>query len=617
MQFEFIGLLILLIVAVPVIALIRTFLLDARIRKLESKSESSQNNRYGIQELTARVFSLERQVRALQERVPATAPPVFHTTVETLTPKETAPAGPTLQSPICAENNPEPASLSFSGYAEPVAPNAPESAAAAEAPKELETNIGLTWINRIAAITLILAAAFFFKYAVDNQWIGETGRIALGVIAGFIALGFGERAWRRDHRVYAQGVTALGVAVLYLSFYAAFAFYHLPVVPQTAAFLLMALTCATGGMLAMRYNAIAISVLALLGGYLTPVLLSTGEDRPWILFGYILLLDLGAMAVGRAKKWRHLAPLAMGGTAILYCLWFVGHFNADNQIVATVFAFVFYALFASLESDLLVALTQILASLALLAIAGSLGPGRSWILSNGWPFVGLAAAGLAVPEWRRWPHLFRVTAPSFWICFGIWQGMLPRLHPAVVVPVAIAGFALFLGHQAWRMIVRREKAGEDALALLAVNAAAAFGIGYFQLKPAYHAWLGLAAAAFAGIHLLVAVLVWNGMDDEKERDTTPILLLVGVALAFLTLAIPLQFSTYRITMAWALEGCALAWIGWRAESRRMRQSALLVFALTLFRLLVLDAWIYSNGSQFNLIANARFRPSPSRRPVCG
>ncbi len=51
-------------------------------------------------------------------------------------------------------------------------------------PRRLETNLGLTLVNRIGVVTLVLGIAFFFKWAVDNQWIGPTGRVILGLISG-------------------------------------------------------------------------------------------------------------------------------------------------------------------------------------------------------------------------------------------------------------------------------------------------------------------------------------------------------------------------------------------------------------------------------------------------
>ena len=535
MQFVSIFFPALVFIGLPVLAIVWAFRLNRRVNDIEMKAALEQRESQALQLLTARVYELEKRLASLlaRDEIAPTPERLSGLPAQVDTPlaamPQTAPEATPASAPLPSVMD----DARSPNEAEPVAQAgtmAAESGAGATsgdqrggAPRELEANIGLAWINRIAAVTLIFAAAFFFKYAVDNQWIGETGRVVLGVIAGFAALGGGEWAWRRDHRVYAQGVTALGISILYLSFYAAFAFYRLPSVPQSLAFCLMALTTAMGGTLAMRYNAAVISALALVGGFLTPVLLSTGEDRPWILFGYILLLNLGTLAVARAKRWRHLAPLALAGTSILYCAWFAGHFDASKQIVATTFALVYYALFVLVESEAIVVLAQLLASLALLAIAGTMGLGESWLLSNGWTFVAVAAAGVAVSESRRQPALARAAAAIFWLCFAIWQSPLAGTFPSRVVPAALAGFALFLGqgHHAWRLAARREKAGADALVLWAVNAASAFGVLYYQLNSAYHAWLGLTAAAFAGVHLLAATWIWKSMhsgEDEAGRE---------------------------------------------------------------------------------------------------
>jgi Predicted membrane protein len=159
-----------------------------------------------------------------------------------------------------------------------------------------ETNVGLAWINRIAVVTSVLFVAFVFKYASDSGWIDPTMRVILGVVCGLLTVGIADRTWRGGQKTYAQGVSGLGVAILYLSFYAAFGLYHL--IAPGFAFLLMGLATAMGAALALRYDAQAIAALGLLGGFATPVLLSTGQDRPWVLFSWVLLLNAGALAAG-------------------------------------------------------------------------------------------------------------------------------------------------------------------------------------------------------------------------------------------------------------------------------------------------------------------------------
>src|SRR4029077_20350424 len=73
-------------------------------------------------------------------------------------------------------------------------------------PVPLETTFGLNWITRIAVLTLLLGAAFLFKYGVDNNWFGPAARVVLGVATAAVALFAGGHSWRRGEAVVAPGV---------------------------------------------------------------------------------------------------------------------------------------------------------------------------------------------------------------------------------------------------------------------------------------------------------------------------------------------------------------------------------------------------------------------------
>jgi uncharacterized membrane protein len=113
----------------------------------------------------------------------------------------------------------------------------------------LETKVGLTVANRVGVITLVLGVAFFFKWAVDNNWIGPGGRVVLGALAGFAALAAADFLWRKGQQIFAQGVTGTGIAILYLSIYAACDFYQL--MPQGFAFAPMCVATAMAVALAL------------------------------------------------------------------------------------------------------------------------------------------------------------------------------------------------------------------------------------------------------------------------------------------------------------------------------------------------------------------------------
>lgn len=459
----------------------------------------------------------------------------------------------------------------------------------------LETRVGLAWANRLGALTVIFAVGFAFKYAFDNDWIGPAGRVLLGILAAVAALAFGDLMWRRGHTTYAQGICGAGISILYLSYYAAYGFYHL--VSTAVAIVLMITATAMAGALALRYEALAIAALGLVGGDLTPILLATREDRPWVFFGYLLALNLGAVAVARKRDWRRLEWLSFAGVVLLYGSWFADRFRTEKQVVAAVFAFAFYALYASRPIQAIVLGSQAAAMLVMAEI---------WTRQPH-PFalsmLALAAAGLYLADRRQWVALASVDFAAFWIGYEIWQDA----H-AAVAPVFLfltAGFLLFLAWIQWRVLVRKSDLDAPELLLLALNGAAYFGTGYALLHARYHGWLGGFAEAIAAAYLSLAYYLWREMREE-ERDPRPVVLSLGVALCLLTLAAPIQFSSYRITMAWSMEGAVLVWIALRAGAPKLRWAATAVFALVLVRLLFIDGWIYVSGRDYTAILNGRF-----------
>ncbi len=185
--------------------------------------------------------------------------------------------------------------------------------------ERLESRLGLTIVNRIGAITLAIGIIFFFKYAVDNAWIGAAGRVLLGLIAGLILIGVAEWLRRRDQQVFSQGLAGCGLAVLYTSLYASFSYYQL--VPEFVAFVGMVAACALATAVSLRYQNPAIAVLALVGAVLTPPLLRNGKGQPWLLFPYLSVLDIASVAMAVRRRWPVLHAVTFAGTAILFLIW--------------------------------------------------------------------------------------------------------------------------------------------------------------------------------------------------------------------------------------------------------------------------------------------------------
>jgi len=210
---------------------------------------------------------------------------------------------------------------------------------------DLESRIGTRWLGRVGAIALVLATAFFLKHAFDHEWLGPAARVVLGLVVGVSLLAAGEVAHRRRYPWFAQGITATGLGVLYLSIFAAFGFYSL--IPQVPAFASMILVTSIGAWLAVRYDAVAVGVLAILGGFLTPPVLSTGEDRQVVLLGYVALLDLGVLLVAVARHWRALNLLAFAGTVLLFTGWAERFYVQDAFSLTFAFLLGFFLFFVA------------------------------------------------------------------------------------------------------------------------------------------------------------------------------------------------------------------------------------------------------------------------------
>ncbi|MCF7975719.1 MAG: DUF2339 domain-containing protein [Phycisphaerae bacterium] len=210
---------------------------------------------------------------------------------------------------------------------------------------DLEKVLGLKWTTWVGAIILFLGAGLFVKYSFDRAWLGPWTKVGLSTLAGCAVLAAGEFGLRRHMIWLGQGLVGIGLAILYTAAFGAYAFYEL--VPHTVVFAVMMAVTVMGMGQAIRHNALSMAFLAVLGGFLTPLLLSTGANDRDALFAYILMLDLGVLAVAWFKRWRALDVLAFCGTLLLFMVWFLSDRQAARAAwVPTVLWLVaFYAVF--------------------------------------------------------------------------------------------------------------------------------------------------------------------------------------------------------------------------------------------------------------------------------
>ncbi|HEV7681569.1 MAG TPA: DUF2339 domain-containing protein [Pyrinomonadaceae bacterium] len=215
-----------------------------------------------------------------------------------------------------------------------------------EKPRDIESLIGGSWFNWIGIIAVTLGVGFFLKLAFDNGWIGPSGRVGFSSLLGVSLLYVGERLRKRGLESYAYILSGGGILVLYLADYAAYDFYHL--IGHTTAFLLMAVITTTAVSLSVRLDALPIAILGLIGGFLTPVMLSSGVDNEVGLFTYVALLDAGVLAIAYFKSWRSLDFLSFAGTVTIAVGWLLEFWRPDKVWITLVFLSIFFLLYGLL-----------------------------------------------------------------------------------------------------------------------------------------------------------------------------------------------------------------------------------------------------------------------------
>lgn len=191
----------------------------------------------------------------------------------------------------------------------------------------LEYAVASQWLLRIGVVILVVGIGFFLKYSVEHDLITEVGRVGLTVVAGLGFLVAGTQLLGRKYHVFGQGLLGAGFATLYFAAYAAANFYEL--IGPEAAFGAMILVTVLAGGVAVWFDSILVAVLGILGGYGTPVMLPSPEVNFVALYGYLLVLGSGVLAVCYRKHWALVNYLAFVCTQALVLSSLTAYTNDD------------------------------------------------------------------------------------------------------------------------------------------------------------------------------------------------------------------------------------------------------------------------------------------------
>jgi uncharacterized membrane protein len=582
----------------------------------------------------------------------------------------------------------------------PSRPEAPPLRLARTSPPpslDFASDLGPKLLVAAGGLAVVVFLGFFVRYAWENDWVGPTGRVLSGAVFSLGLVAAGLRLMHREYRPLGQGLAAAGLSGLYITAFAAHSVYDL--LPRSAAAVFMVVVTACAVALADRLDARLLATLAWVGGYLTPVVLSTGEDRAESLLVYLLLLGSGAVWLDRRKTWAETLPLSLLGSAVLSTGWCAQHFRPERFWVAAVGLVLLTALFAlgsaAKERKVSMGLVAILAVFGLSALAtgadrpevvmvlcvllaaallrfsnlglvgavllapfvlavpfvfwaGShyrpeaFGVAAAWVmagslvlallargeddepsaavapaialLGGGTASIGLAAAsnrplallalllaqaGLAVLVRRRWG--WSEAAGSALAGLAVWAWFAryferEQASEALVLACTVAGVYFLVAST--RGLARHEPLSLAGAATHVLAAALAWGALYHVLDLTAPSLPGFAAVLLGAIHLAVGLAARSRGDGLATRVT------LGLAAGFLTIAIPVQLGLHGITLAWAIEGLVLLWLGSRESSWLARGFGYGVLVLAVGRLFVRHLPLH--GDAFVPVVNPAF-----------
>jgi uncharacterized membrane protein len=481
---------LLLVIGVPVLAIMAFVRVGAVKRGAEAEAA----------QLIRRIYALEQRLTQIEKAL--AAPPAPSAGIPSRGPSETPatvahPPDPATPLSVPVPSQPERPSLVSAPATSPASPvrttapirehapalSSPISSVAAARHDDdgnFEAVVAGRWLNYVGILALLFAVTFFLKYAFDNNWVGPRGRVGIGLLAGSALYPWSQHLLARGYKYFSEGIAGLGAAVLYLSLWAGWHYYH--IFPQDIAFVAMMVVTAVTLVVAVGRNSERIAFLALVGGLITPILVSTGENHEVSLFTYLTILGAGVLAIAWVRDWKSLPPVQFLATLVYFWGWYSEFYRADELGITVVFATVFFVLFAALP---------------------------------------------VVRSWR--------------------DGDFSGLEAGIVLVNSLAYLAA-LRQMLW---------------------------------PDNRWGLTVAVLALAAAHLAA-----ERMLPEKRGANVRVarILYAGLALTFVTLAIPIRLDGNWITIAWAVQGAVLVWGGLRVRFAAMRWGGLVLFAIVAGRL---------------------------------
>ena len=482
------------------------------------------------------------------------------------------------------------------------------------APKGMtrEFAVATRWLIRMGIILVTGSVIYFAKLSIDRGWMGPTGRVVSMVSFGVAACVGGVWFTRRTrYGIIGQALAALGSALLYLGFGLAHRFFEPPVISSVViAFAALVGVTIISGVMSVALKSPIIAVMALVGGYLVPIIAPCGGESPLSLCAYMLLLNAGAFLVARTCRWSMLDFLAAGAAYLISFNWCIHNVSASSMaytemLVALAAVHTLYMVSVMIGANTRGKAGNMLAWAGLAANACTL---FGWIstcfrghFSNetaGGVVLALSTAYLATTYLMH--RRGRVDEQTITILafFGV---AFLSVSPLMILGVGWCCVSWSVLAAVMASIERRTKMVLFGwMAQITLLAAAI--IGLFNIAPqVYYTEADAGGASYWHGLALRAIRLWTlpaaGVWVSRRARYFGWLLPVTVAVAFLfysceawrlaTVFLP-SFKHGAVTLAWTIAAFSSVWYGLSARVKAYRLTGLILLGVSAAKLLVID-----------------------------
>lgn len=466
-----------------------------------------------------------------------------------------------------------------------------------------ETEVGLKWLGRIGVLAFVLGIAFSIRYAIQEELIGYTARIILGLAIG---IGLGAIGWfaKEKYKGYERwGRTLMGggAAITYFAVYATYHFESyrqaLGVTLEQNVILLSIVALATFG-IALKDNSRVFAAESLTMGYATAYM---GTGIGYYILIYVSILAAGVAALSYYKKWPGIQLYGVLATFAIYPLWRPeGAYDVGLIFLSSILALFTASNIGMLyRKDELEDTGRLMATISIYAL----------------PLIYAAIMHFELNDqgieqiYVVYFGVFVLQTVMYYVAENLDAG-LKEHYIYSAVPFAIAAAILYFS-ELWSTVV---------LALISILAVIAsfqtsreeiryagytVSIGVLYKTLAYDtrvleglnfadplestrlfAYLSV-IAAFTLIYILVRIN--RETLHQKERSNLLMEKAYSWAIAILVLSIiGLELEVFRVSLLWGIYGIYLLILGMKLRLEYFRQQSIAVLAVTTFKVFIID-----------------------------